>query len=86
MPDHDDTPRPETAGSDPVAPAAESSVAPAAEPSVAPSFSAQFRDAVQNAGIARVAPGEAPSGRALLGAVGGVRNITLKTMIERLKK
>ncbi|PZF10527.1 MULTISPECIES: DUF3159 domain-containing protein [unclassified Curtobacterium] len=75
MPDHDDTPRPETAGSDPVAPAAESSVAPAAEPSVAPSFSAQFRDAVQNAGIARVAPGEAPSGRALLGAVGGVRGL-----------
>ena len=67
MPDHDDTPRPETAGPDPAAPAAESSVAP--------SFSAQFRDAVQNAGIARVAPGEAPSGRALLGAVGGVRGL-----------
>jgi len=40
-----------------------------------PSFSAQFRAAVQNAGIARVAPGEAPSGRALLGAVGGVRGL-----------
>lgn len=79
MPDHDDTPRPETAGSDPAVPATEPSavpnVAPAAEPSVAPSFSAQFRDAVQNAGIARVAPGEAPSGRALLGAVGGVRGL-----------
>ncbi|XNN86643.1 hypothetical protein ACL00T_09295 [Curtobacterium flaccumfaciens] len=71
MPDHDDTPRPETAGSEPAAPAAASS----ATPSAAPSFSAQFRDAVQNAGIARVAPGEAPSGRALLGAVGGVRGL-----------
>ncbi|WP_316316724.1 DUF3159 domain-containing protein, partial [Clavibacter michiganensis] len=45
------------------------------EPEAAPSFSAQFRAAVQNAGIAKVAPGEAPSGRALLGAVGGVRGL-----------
>jgi hypothetical protein len=71
VPDHDDTPRradatDETPGHVP---------APAPEPEVEPTFSAQFRAAVQNAGIARVAPGEAPSGRALLGAVGGVRGL-----------
>lgn len=39
------------------------------------SLSAQLRDAVSRAGIAQVAPGEAPSGRALLTAVGGVRGL-----------
>ncbi|MFZ6993870.1 DUF3159 domain-containing protein [Curtobacterium sp. RRHDQ66] len=39
------------------------------------SLNAQLRDAVRNAGIAKVAPGEAPSGRALVGAVGGVRGL-----------
>lgn len=39
------------------------------------SIGAQLRDAVQRAGIAQVAPGEAPSGRALLTAVGGVRGL-----------
>ncbi|PZE29818.1 DUF3159 domain-containing protein [Curtobacterium sp. MCBD17_028] len=39
------------------------------------SLSAQLRDAVARAGIARVAPGEAPSGRALVAAVGGVRGL-----------
>ena len=83
MPDHDDTPRradarDETAAraSRPAVPDdAASSSRPAVQDDAAPSFSAQFRAAVQNAGIARVAPGEAPSGRALLGAVGGVRGL-----------
>lgn len=39
------------------------------------SLNAQLREAVRNAGIAQVAPGEAPSGRALLTAVGGVRGL-----------
>jgi len=39
------------------------------------SLNAQLRDAVRNAGIAKVAPGEAPSGRALIGAVGGARGL-----------
>ncbi|WP_420367579.1 DUF3159 domain-containing protein [Curtobacterium sp. L1-20] len=59
MPDHDDATRPGAPG-----------------PDDAPvSFSEQFRAAVANTGIARVAPGETPSGRALLGAVGGVRGL-----------
>jgi hypothetical protein len=53
---------------------------PAADPLAAEheeplSIGAQLRDAVQRAGIAQVAPGEAPSGRALLTAVGGVRGL-----------
>jgi hypothetical protein len=63
--DHDDRSRPETASDDPYA-------AERAEPL---SLHAQLRDAVRNAGIAQVAPGEAPSGRALLTAVGGVRGL-----------
>jgi hypothetical protein len=39
------------------------------------SLNAQLRDAVRNAGIGQVAPGEAPSGGALLTAVGGVRGL-----------
>jgi len=39
------------------------------------SLSAQLRGAVARAGIAQVAPGEAPSGRALVAAVGGVRGL-----------
>ncbi|MBF4581714.1 DUF3159 domain-containing protein [Curtobacterium sp. VKM Ac-2865] len=39
------------------------------------SLNAQLRDAVRNAGIGQVAPGEAPSGRALVTAVGGVRGL-----------
>ncbi|WIB27787.1 DUF3159 domain-containing protein [Curtobacterium sp. MCSS17_015] len=39
------------------------------------SLNAQLRDAVRNAGIGQVAPGEAPSGKALLTAVGGVRGL-----------
>ena len=71
MPEHDDTHRPETAGSEAVP--ASAGIPDAA--SAAPSFSSQFRDAVQNAGIARVAPGEAPSGHALVAAIGGVRGL-----------
>jgi intracellular septation protein A len=39
------------------------------------SLRAQLREAVARAGIAQVAPGEAPSGRALLTAVGGARGL-----------
>ncbi|MFJ3383075.1 MULTISPECIES: DUF3159 domain-containing protein [unclassified Curtobacterium] len=39
------------------------------------SLNAQLRDAVRNAGIGQVAPGEAPSGRALVTAVGGARGL-----------
>lgn len=39
------------------------------------SLTAQLREAVARAGIAQVAPGEAPSGRALLAAVGGSRGL-----------
>jgi len=39
------------------------------------SLSDAFAAAARKAGIARVAPGEAPSGRALLAAIGGVRGI-----------
>lgn len=39
------------------------------------SLNAQLRDAVRNAGIGQVAPGEAPSGKALVTAVGGVRGL-----------
>lgn len=39
------------------------------------SLNAQLRDAARNAGIGQVAPGEAPTGRALLGAIGGARGI-----------
>jgi hypothetical protein len=63
--DHDDRSRPEVGSDDPYA-------AERAEPL---SLHAQLRDAVRNAGIAQVAPGEAPSGRALLTAVGGVRGL-----------
>lgn len=84
MPDHDDTSRPADAHDATTAPLDEARARPSAVPDRpsgatdaddAPSFSAQFRAAVQNAGIARVAPGETPSGRALLGAVGGVRGL-----------
>ncbi|MGL3200679.1 MULTISPECIES: DUF3159 domain-containing protein [Curtobacterium] len=90
MPDHDDTPRPDgvpsdrrVAGSDPVASdrRVAGSAAPASDDRFAEeraeplSLNAQLRDAVRNAGIGQVAPGEAPSGRALLTAVGGVRGL-----------
>ncbi|WIE66511.1 DUF3159 domain-containing protein [Curtobacterium sp. MCLR17_036] len=65
MPDHDDSPRPDGVTDDPLA-------SERAEPL---SLNAQLRDAVRNAGIGQVAPGEAPSGRALLTAVGGVRGL-----------
>ncbi|MFJ4296835.1 DUF3159 domain-containing protein [Curtobacterium sp. NPDC089689] len=77
MPDHDDTPRPDGVapdgvGPDGVAPVDDRFAAERAEPL---SLNAQLRDAVRNAGIGQVAPGEAPSGRALLTAVGGVRGL-----------
>jgi hypothetical protein len=65
--DHDDHPRPDGAGPD---------RDPYAEERAEPlSLQAQLRDAVRNAGIGQVAPGEAPSGKALLTAVGGVRGL-----------
>ncbi|MBT2500984.1 DUF3159 domain-containing protein [Curtobacterium sp. ISL-83] len=39
------------------------------------SLHAQLREAVRKAGISQVAPGEAPTGRALVAAVGGVRGL-----------
>ncbi|ROP65969.1 uncharacterized protein DUF3159 [Curtobacterium sp. PhB130] len=39
------------------------------------SLNAQLRDAVRNAGIGQVAPGEAPSGKALVTAIGGARGL-----------
>ncbi|MFJ4219533.1 DUF3159 domain-containing protein [Curtobacterium luteum] len=85
MPDHDDTTRPDGVAperaSDGVAPdeRAADGVTPddrfAAERAEPLSLNAQLRDAVRNAGIGQVAPGEAPSGRALLTAVGGVRGL-----------
>lgn len=39
------------------------------------SLNAQLRDAARKAGIAQVAPGEAPTGRALVTAIGGARGI-----------
>ncbi|OIH93781.1 DUF3159 domain-containing protein [Curtobacterium sp. MCBA15_001] len=39
------------------------------------SLQAQLRDAARNAGIGQVAPGEAPTGRALVTAIGGVRGV-----------
>lgn len=57
---------------DGVAPDGDRFAAERAEPL---SLNAQLRDAVRNAGIGQVAPGEAPSGRALLTAVGGVRGL-----------
>ncbi|WJX99514.1 DUF3159 domain-containing protein [Curtobacterium sp. SP.BCp] len=87
MPDHDDTPRPDGVAPDGIARdgvapdgLASDKVAPdddrfAAERAEPLSLNAQLRDAVRNAGIGQVAPGEAPSGRALLTAVGGVRGL-----------
>ncbi|WIA98289.1 DUF3159 domain-containing protein [Curtobacterium sp. MCBA15_004] len=84
MPVHDDSPRPDTGAvptdaSDTLAAgtgASGTGASVAGEPGAAqPTFSEQFRAAVQNAGIARVAPGETPSGRDLLGAVGGIRGL-----------
>ena len=80
MPDHDDTPRHDGVAPDPAASGDRAATAASgdrfaderAEPL---SLNAQLRDAVRNAGIAQVAPGEAPSGRALLTAVGGVRGL-----------
>jgi hypothetical protein len=71
--DHDDRSRPEVGSDDPYA-------AERAEPL---SLHAQLRDAVRNAGIAQVAPGEAPSGRALLTAVGGVRGLLIVYAITK---
>ncbi|NII39949.1 hypothetical protein E9228_000568 [Curtobacterium flaccumfaciens] len=65
MTDHDDRPRHDGVTPDPF-------VEERAEPL---SLQAQLRDAVRNAGIGQVAPGEAPSGKALLTAVGGVRGL-----------
>ncbi|QWS34667.1 DUF3159 domain-containing protein [Curtobacterium aetherium] len=67
MTDHDDRARP-----DRVAPDGDPYAEERAEPL---SLQAQLRDAVRNAGIGQVAPGEAPSGKALLTAVGGVRGL-----------
>ena len=39
------------------------------------SLNAQLRDAARKAGIGQVAPGEAPTGRALVTAIGGARGI-----------
>lgn len=76
MPDHDDTPRSDGFAHDD---RAADHVAPddrfADEQAEPLSLNAQLRDAVRNAGIGQVAPGEAPSGRALLTAVGGVRGL-----------
>ncbi len=76
MPDHDDTPRSDGFAHDD---RAADRVAPddrfADEQAEPLSLNAQLRDAVRNAGIGQVAPGEAPSGRALLTAVGGVRGL-----------
>jgi len=57
---------------DPAAAGSDGADAGRAEPL---SLHAQLRDAVARAGIAQVAPGEAPSGAALLTAVGGVRGL-----------
>ncbi|WP_258366042.1 DUF3159 domain-containing protein [Curtobacterium sp. MCPF17_031] len=72
MTDHDDRSRPD--GVTPTTGSAASNpfVKERAEPL---SLQAQLRDAVRNAGIGQVAPGEAPSGKALLTAVGGVRGL-----------
>jgi hypothetical protein len=40
-----------------------------------PSFADQLNAAAQQSGLARLKPGETPNGRALLGAVGGIRGI-----------
>jgi hypothetical protein len=45
------------------------------EPQASPTFSQSFSAAARNAGIGKVAPGEAPSGKALLTAIGGVRGL-----------
>jgi hypothetical protein len=65
VPEHDDTTRPDGAGSRPD---------PAGDQAL-PSFNEQFRAAVQNTGFGKVAPGEAPSGQALVAAIGGVRGL-----------
>lgn len=48
---------------------------PVAQPEEPQSFSQAFSAAISNAGFAKVAPGEMPSGAALLDAVGGVRGL-----------
>lgn len=65
MPDHDDPTRPETVTPDPER----------SEDETLPSFSDQVRTAVANTGFGKVAPGEAPSGHALVAAIGGVRGL-----------
>lgn len=40
-----------------------------------PTLAEQFREAARRSAIAKVAPGEAPSGSALMGALGGVRGL-----------
>jgi hypothetical protein len=69
VPDHDDSPRPDgVASHDAPAPASN-------EGTAVPSFNEQFRAAVANTGLGKVAPGEAPSGHALIAAIGGVRGL-----------
>ncbi|WP_258366441.1 MULTISPECIES: DUF3159 domain-containing protein [unclassified Curtobacterium] len=72
MTDHDDRSRPDGVTPTTGSAASDPFVEERAEPL---SLQAQLRDAVRNAGIGQVAPGEAPSGKALLTAVGGVRGL-----------
>lgn len=71
----DDETRPDPASGGADAPRASRQDDLAAEHDQPLSLGAQLRDAVSKAGIAQVAPGEAPTGRALLTAVGGVRGL-----------
>jgi hypothetical protein len=70
VPDHDDTSRP-----DAVAP--DGAPAPTGDDASTgvPSFSEQLRAAAAGSGLGKVAPGEAPSGHALVQAIGGVRGL-----------
>ncbi|MCJ1715440.1 DUF3159 domain-containing protein [Curtobacterium sp. VKM Ac-2922] len=65
MPDRPDPADPDGVTPDPLADEREAPV----------SLNAQLRDAARNAGIGQVAPGEAPTGRALMTAIGGARGI-----------
>lgn len=65
MPDRPDPADHETGAPDPLRDEREAPV----------SLNAQLRDAARKAGIAQVAPGEAPTGRALVTAIGGARGI-----------
>jgi Protein of unknown function (DUF3159) len=48
---------------------------PSAEPEATPTFSESLAAAVQQSGFSQLKPGETPSARALLGAIGGIRGI-----------